>query len=102
MNPFFIEIPKRGYQVKRGRRRKRPKVPKEQVEAMKMYMEGIVSNENIAKYVGASLRTIQRWIRKYGWKEMYKVKYDQELPSTEDWDKYMAYKYLHRIPNKIK
>jgi uncharacterized protein YjcR len=82
--------------MKVGRRRKRPRIPKEQAKAMDLYMKGIFSTLSIAKEVNASQRTIQRWIKRYKWNMFYKQKYEKEAASFKDEIDRLTYLCTHR------
>lgn len=61
------------------RRGRRPSyVPKEQVEAKKMYLNGMLK-EVIAEKLGVSLMTIYRWAKKGNWERRYSKEYERKL-----------------------
>jgi transposase len=67
--------------MKRGRRPS--SIPKQQVEAEKLYLKG-VSKRGIAASVGVSLMTIYRWAEKYNWEESYIRRYEEESSKIAD------------------
>ncbi len=67
--------------MKAGRRPSN--IPKQQIQAEKLYMEGH-KKRFIAATVGVSLMTIYRWTEQYGWEEAYKKKYDERLEKIKD------------------
>lgn len=81
--------------MKRGRRINN--VPKQQVVAEKLYLRGY-KKRNIALSVGVSLMTLYRWIKKYGWEEAYKQKYEEELNKVEDPEDELVFMITHRNP----
>jgi uncharacterized protein YjcR len=87
--------------MERGRRKKRPRIPKEQAEAMNLYMKSRLPTHDIAGKIGSSTRTVQRWIKKYGWKEIYKQGYDEELSKIKDDTDRLFYMMMHRVPKVV-
>jgi uncharacterized protein YjcR len=83
--------------MERGRRISN--IPKQQIEAEKLYLEGVKKRVIVAK-VGISLMTLYRWVKKYNWESAYKQKYEEELSKITETSEKLLFLALHRPPKE--
>lgn len=86
-------------QRKMKRWRRISNIPKQQIEAEKLYLEG-VKKRVIAADVGISLMTLYRWAKKYNWELAYKQKYEEEIGKITDINEELLFLALHRPPKE--
>jgi uncharacterized protein YjcR len=83
--------------MKRGRRINN--IPKQQMEAEKLYLKG-VGKRNIAESLGISLMTLYRWAKRYNWESTYKQKYEEDLSKITDSNDRLLFIGLRRPPKE--
>lgn len=89
------------FKDKIGPGRRPNNIPKQQLEAERLYLEGY-DKQRIAQIIRISLMTLYRWANKGNWEENYRKRYQEELSTLVDAQDRIRFYGSKRKPRRLK